>query len=93
MKDIFKGSGEVEELDERLMNEVIALTGSSPAYVFMMIEAMADGAVQQGIPRKAAYRLAAQTVLGSARWCWKQACIRLNERPGLFACRHYDRGC
>ena len=67
VKDIFKGSGEVEELDERLMNEVIALTGSSPAYIFMMIEAMADGAVQQGIPRKAAYRLAAQTVLGSAK--------------------------
>lgn len=67
VKDLFRGSGEAEELDEKLMNAVIALTGSSPAYIFMMIEAMADGAVQQGIPRKTAYRLAAQTVLGSAK--------------------------
>jgi pyrroline-5-carboxylate reductase len=67
VKNLFRGSGQVEVLEERLMNEVIALTGSSPAYVFMMIEAMADGAVQQGIPRKTAYRLAAQSVLGSAK--------------------------
>lgn len=60
-------SGRVEELEERLMNEVTALTGSSPAYVFMFIEAMADAAVQSGIPRAMAYRLAAQAVLGSAK--------------------------
>ena len=60
-------SGLVEELDENLMSEVTALTGSSPAYVFMFIEAMADAAVQSGIPRKLAYRLAAQAVLGSAK--------------------------
>lgn len=67
VKNLFEGSGKAEELDETLMNEVIALTGSSPAYVFIMIEAMADGAVRQGIPRKLAYRLAAQAVLGSAK--------------------------
>lgn len=67
VKELFRSSGEAEELDEKLMNEVIALTSSSPAYVFMMIEAMADGAVQQGIPRQAAYKLAAQAVLGSAK--------------------------
>ena len=60
-------SGRVEELEERLMNEVTALTGSSPAYVFMFIEAMADAAVQSGIPRAMAYRLAAQAILGSAK--------------------------
>jgi pyrroline-5-carboxylate reductase len=60
-------SGLVEELDEGLMSEVTALTGSSPAYVFMFIEAMADAAVQSGIPRKLAYRLASQAVLGSAK--------------------------
>ena len=60
-------SGLAEELEERLMNEVTALTGSSPAYVFMFIEAMADAAVQSGIPRSLAYRLAAQAVLGSAK--------------------------
>mgnify|MGYP000182477566 CR=1 FL=1 len=67
IKSIFEGAGKAEELEERLMNEVTSLTGSSPAYVFIMIEAMADAAVQQGIPRKLAYRLAAQAVLGSAR--------------------------
>lgn len=67
VKSLFEGAGKVEELEERLMSEVTALTGSSPAYIFMMIEAMADGAVQQGIPRKIAYRLASQAVLGSAK--------------------------
>lgn len=66
VREIFRCSGETEELDERLMNRVIALTGSSPAYVFMMIEAMADEAVRQGIPRQTAYRLAARAVRGSA---------------------------
>ncbi len=67
VKSLFAGAGKVEELEERLMSEVAALTGSSPAYVFMMIEAMADGAVQSGIPRKIAYKLASQAVLGSAK--------------------------
>lgn len=60
-------SGRVEELDENLMSEVTALTGSSPAYVFILIEAMADAAVKLGIQRSQAYRLAAQAVLGSAK--------------------------
>lgn len=67
VRKIFEGSGRVEELEERLMSEVTALTGSSPAYVFMFLEAMADAAVQSGIPRAMAYRLAAQAVLGSAK--------------------------
>ena len=65
--EIFKTFGVAEELPEKLMNEVIALTASSPAYVFVLIEAMADAAVQSGIPRATAYRLAAQAVQGSAR--------------------------
>jgi len=64
---LFSCSGRVEELEESLMNEVTALTGSSPAYVFIFIEAMADAAVKSGIQRKLAYRLAAQAVLGSAK--------------------------
>jgi pyrroline-5-carboxylate reductase len=67
VRSLFEGAGLVEELEERLMSEVTALTSSSPAYIFMMIEAMADGAVQSGIPRKIAYKLAAQAVLGSAK--------------------------
>lgn len=67
VRDLFKCLGKVEILDEKLMSEVTALTGSSPAYVFMFIEAMADAAVLSGIPRNIAYKLAAQAVLGSAK--------------------------
>jgi pyrroline-5-carboxylate reductase len=67
VKSLFKCVGKAEELEERLMSEVTALTGSSPAYVYIFIEAMADAAVKSGIPRNMAYRLAAQAVLGSAK--------------------------
>lgn len=67
VNDIFSCVGKVEQIPETMMNEVIALTGSSPAYVFMMIEAMADAAVRAGIPRKTSYMLAAQAVMGSAK--------------------------
>ena len=65
--EIFKCVGEIEIFPEKLMNEVIALTSSSPAYIFQMIEAMADAAVFSGIPRDVSYKLAAQAVMGSAK--------------------------
>ena len=49
------------------MDVVTAVSGSSPAYVFMFIEAMADAAVAGGMPRQQAYKFAAQAVLGSAK--------------------------
>ena len=52
---------------EHLMDVVTAVSGSSPAYVFMFIEAMADAAVAGGMPRQQAYKFAAQAVLGSAK--------------------------
>ena len=55
------------EVHEDQMDAVVAVSGSSPAYVFMLIEAMADGAVAEGLPRKTAYEMAAQAVLGSAK--------------------------
>ena len=64
---ILKGFGKVEVVDEHLMDAVVAVSGSSPAYVFMFIEAMADAAVADGMPRKQAYEFAAQAVLGSAK--------------------------
>jgi len=67
VKEIFSCIGMVEEMDESLMSGVVALTGSSPAYIYMLIEAMADAAVQSGIPRNLSYRMAAQAVMGSAR--------------------------
>ena len=59
--------GRTEVVPERLMDAVGAVSGCSPAYVFMFIEAMADAAVAQGMPRKQAYTFASQAVLGSAR--------------------------
>ncbi len=64
---LFQSCGTAEVMPERLLDAVVSVSGSSPAYVFMLIEAMADGAVRDGIPRAQAYRLAAQSVLGSAK--------------------------
>ena len=65
-KGIFDAVGRTIVLPERLFDGVIAISGSSPAYVFMMIEAMADAGVKEGLPRSCAYEMAAQAVLGSA---------------------------
>ena len=59
--------GIAEEVPERLMDAVGAVSGSSPAFVFMFMEALADGAVKAGMPRAQAYRFAAQAVMGSAK--------------------------
>ncbi len=56
-----------ELVQEHLMDVVTAVSGSSPAYVFMFIEAMADAAVEGGMPRSQAYTFAAQAVMGSAK--------------------------
>ena len=65
--EIFKSVGLIEVMQESYMNAVVAVSASSPAYVYMMIEAMADAAVLDGIPRETVYRLASQAVLGSAK--------------------------
>lgn len=67
VKTAFGYAGLAEELPEHLMSGVSALTGSSPAYICMMIEAMADAGVCQGIPRAQATRMAAQAVMGTAK--------------------------
>lgn len=59
--------GKVEFVPEHLIDAVVAVSGSSPAYVFLFIEAMADAAVAEGMPRKQAYQFAAQAVYGSAK--------------------------
>lgn len=67
VKDLMSSFGRVEVIPENQMDAVPAISGSSPAYVYMMIEAMADGGVRQGLNREQAYRLASQAVLGAAK--------------------------
>lgn len=64
---ILRSFGKAEVIAESLMDVVVSVSGSSPAYVFMFIEAMADAAVADGMPRAQAYTFAAQAVLGSAK--------------------------
>ena len=67
VEDLCSGFSKTEVVDEKLMDVVTAVSGSSPAYVFMFIEAMADAVVAGGMPRQKAYTFAAQAVLGSAK--------------------------
>jgi len=74
---IFESFGKIEILEEKLIDVVPAVSGSSPAYVYMFIEALGDGAVLQGMPRDKAYKMAAQAVLGSAKMV-----LETGEHPG-----------
>ncbi len=64
---LFCSFGKAVEVPERLIDTVGSVAGSSPAFVFMFIEALADGAAAEGMPRKQALELAAQAVYGSAK--------------------------
>ena len=75
--EILNCFGKTEFVPERLIDAVVAVSGSAPAYVFMMIEAMADAAVSEGMPRPQAYKFAAQAVLGSAKMV-----LELGKHPG-----------
>lgn len=68
---IFSSFGKFQKVDEKLMNAVVCVSGSSPAYVYLFIEALADSAVKYGIPREQAYEFAAQTVAGAAEMVLK----------------------
>ena len=74
---IFESVGRVVVVEERLMDVATGLSGSGPAYVFLIIEALADGGVKMGLPRDAALELAAQTVFGAAKMA-----LETGEHPG-----------
>ncbi len=67
LQTLFSSFGKMQMVEERQMDAVGCVSGSSPAFVYMFIEALADGAVKYGLPRAAATQMAAQAVLGSAK--------------------------
>ena len=76
---IFESFGKAEIVPETMMDAVVGVSGSSPAYVYMFIEAMADAAVADGMPRKQAYKFAAQSVFGAAKMV-----LETGEHPGVL---------
>jgi pyrroline-5-carboxylate reductase len=77
VKEILSCAGKVEQVSEKLMDVVTAVSGSGPAYGFMFIEALADAAVLLGMPRSQAYIYASQTLKGAA-----QMVLETSEHPG-----------
>lgn len=67
VRKIFSAVGEIVEVEEKMMDVITGLSGSGPAYVYTMIEALSDGAVLKGLPREQALKLAAATVQGAAK--------------------------
>lgn len=77
IENFFSSFGKMRKVDEKIMSAVTCASGSSPAYVYMFIEALADSAVKYGMTRKDAYEFVAQTVLGSAKMV-----LETKEHPG-----------
>lgn len=77
--EIFRSIGKAEPVGEYLMDVVTGISGSSPAYVYLFIEAMADAAVAEGMPRAQAYVFAAQAVYGSAKMV-----METGQHPGAL---------
>jgi len=74
---LFEGIGTVEWVEERLINVVAAISGSGPAFLSMFVEAMADGGVKNGLTRDLAYKLAAETIVGTGKML-----LEANLHPG-----------
>ncbi len=79
IQSLLESFGKVEIIHESMMDVIPSISGSSPAYVYMMIEAMADGGVAKGLSRDQAYRLAAQAILGAAKMV-----LHTGEHPGVL---------
>ena len=82
VETLFRPIGRTVRIEEKLIDAVTGLSGSGPAYVFMILEALADGGVKMGLPRDAAETLAAQTLMGSAKLF-----LETRTNPGELKCR------
>jgi pyrroline-5-carboxylate reductase len=76
---LFSAVGIAFQMKESLLDAVTGLSGSGPAYAYLMIEALSDGGVAAGLPRDAATRLAAQTLLGAAKMV-----LETGQHPGAL---------
>lgn len=79
VKELLQSFGKIELIDEAHIHAATAVSGSSPAYAFMFIEALADGAVLMGMPRDQSYRMAAQALLGAAKMV-----LETGQHPGIL---------
>jgi pyrroline-5-carboxylate reductase len=79
VEKLFSAVGKAFALPEPLLDAVTGLSGSGPAYVYVLVEALSDGGVRMGLPRDVATTLAAQTVLGAARMV-----LETNQHPGVL---------
>lgn len=78
-KGLLESVGIAHEVPERLLDAVTGVSGSGPAYIYVLIEAMADAGVLNGLPRPVAIELAAQTVMGAAKMV-----LETGEHPGVL---------
>lgn len=76
---LMESIGKVIALEEKMFSAVTGLSGSGPAYIFLIIEALADGGVEMGLSRDTALMLSAQTVLGSAKMY-----LQTGEHPAIL---------
>lgn len=79
VQGLFDAVGTIYRVDEKLMSAVTGVSGSGPAYIFVMIEALSDGGVKAGLPRDIAIKLAAQTVKGAAAMV-----LETGDHPGVL---------
>eukprot|EP00240_Pyramimonas_obovata_P016108 CAMPEP_0118935466 /NCGR_PEP_ID=MMETSP1169-20130426/15659_1 /TAXON_ID=36882 /ORGANISM="Pyramimonas obovata, Strain CCMP722" /LENGTH=271 /DNA_ID=CAMNT_0006878509 /DNA_START=160 /DNA_END=975 /DNA_ORIENTATION=+ len=79
VKQLFDSVGLIHKVDEKLLDAVTGLSGSGPAYIFLMIEGLADGGVRAGLPRDVATSLAAQTVFGASKMV-----LDTEKHPGVL---------